>query len=195
LSTSTYVQIEPTKKTRYPVRGDHLVNPALVYIINLAASAALWCIMGEIEVVDSTLRATRWMLASGKASLLCCLAAFAAISLAGCSTTKPPTEKIAQADLDVRTAAEAKAADFAPAELQKAREKLARAKQAMSAQNYDEARRLAESAQVDAELAEAKADTAILRRAADQILRRGYAPPTEAERESREPLTENPGKE
>jgi len=151
--------------------------------------------MDEIEVVDPTLRATRWMLASGKASLLCCLAAFAAISLAGCSTTKPPTEKIAQADLDVRTAAEAKAADFAPAELQKAREKLARAKQAMSAQNYDEARRLAESAQVDAELAEAKADTAILRRAADQILRRGYAPPTEAERESREPLTENPGKE
>ncbi|MGE5057731.1 MAG: DUF4398 domain-containing protein, partial [Betaproteobacteria bacterium] len=119
--------------------------------------------MGAIELVNPTLRTTRWMLASSK---LCCLAAFTTIAFAACSTAKPPTEKIAQVDLDVRAATEARAADFAPVELQKAREKLARARQAMSAQNYDEARRLAESAQVDAELAEAKAETAILRRAA-----------------------------
>lgn len=148
--------------------------------------------MGAIELVNPTLRTTRWMLAPSK---LCCLAAFTTIAFAACSTAKPPTEKIAQVDLDVRAATEARAADFAPVELQKAREKLARARQAMSAQNYDEARRLAESAQVDAELAEAKAETAILRRAADQILRKGDAPPTEAERESRKPLTESPGKE
>jgi len=151
--------------------------------------------MGEIDLANPTLSTTPRMPAPIKQSLLCCLAAFTTITFAACSTTKPPTDKIAQADLNVRAATEARAADFAPAELQKAREKLARARQAMTAQNYDDARRLAESAQVDAELAEAKAETAILRRAADQILRRADAPPTEAERESRKPLTESPAKE
>lgn len=123
------------------------------------------------------------------------LVVVAAAVLAACSTTEPPTNRVALADLGVRAAAEARAAEFAPAELQSARDKLAKAKQAMSAQDYEEARRLAESAQIDAELAQAKAETAIMRRAADQISRKSEAPPTKAELESRQPLTESPAKE
>ena len=111
----------------------------------------------------------------------------------GCSNTcfwcgeKPPTNRVTQAELAIRAAVDAKAADFAPVELQSARDKLAQARRMMTAEKYTEARRLAESAQVEAELAEAKAESAVMRRAADQILRRD-TPPTEAERESRKPL-------
>jgi hypothetical protein len=62
----------------------------------------------------------------------------------------------------------------------------------MAADKYTEARRLAQSAQVDAELAEAKAETTVMRRAADQILRGADKPATEAERESRKPLAAQP---
>ena len=115
----------------------------------------------------------------------------------GCTNTcfwcgeKPPTNRVTQADLAIRAAVEAKATDFAPVELQSARDKLTQARRMMTAEKYTEARRLAESAQVDAELAEAKAETAVMRRAADQILRRD-TPPTEAERESRKPLASQP---
>ena len=74
-------------------------------------------------------------------------------------------------------------------------EKLAKAKQAMAAKRYDDARRLAQSAQVDAELAEAKAEAEIVRRAADDVHRRVDALQTEAERESRKPLTTAPKQE
>jgi uncharacterized protein DUF4398 len=107
-------------------------------------------------------------------------------------TERAPTNRVSQADVAIRAAVEAKAADFAPVELQSARDKLAQARRMMTAEKYTEARRFAESAQVDAELAEAKAETAVMRRAADQILRRGDAPPTEAERESRKPLASQP---
>jgi hypothetical protein len=80
-------------------------------------------------------------------------------------------------------------------DLKRATEKLERANQAMTAARYDEARRFAESAQVDAELAEAKAETAIVRRAADDLQRRVDAVQTDAERESRKPLTAKPEKE
>ena len=60
---------------------------------------------------------------------------------------------------------------------------------------YEEARRLAESAQVDAELAEAKAEAEIVRRAADQLWKKSEVPATKAERESREPLTPGAEKE
>ena len=116
-----------------------------------------------------------------------------AIFCAGCSAREPaPTNRITQADIAIRAAVEAKAADFAPTELQSARDKLAQARRLMDADKYTEARRLAQSAQVDAELAEAKAETTIMRRAADQILRGADRPATEAERESRKPLASQP---
>lgn len=53
--------------------------------------------------------------------------------------------------------------------MQTAREKLDRAKLAMSKEDYDTARNLAEEAQVDAQLAEAKARSGKARKAADEL--------------------------
>lgn len=103
----------------------------------------------------------------------------------GCTTTQPPNDILANAELRVRAASEAHADRLAPVDLRNARDKLARAEQALASEKYDQARRLAESAQVDAELAEAKAEAEVMRSAADQILRKGDAPPTKAELESR----------
>ena len=90
----------------------------------------------------------------------------------GCSSAKPPTGILSQAELDVRAASEARADELAPMDLQSAREKLEASKQAMAAKKYDDARRLAETAQVEAELAAAKAEAEITRRAADDLRRR-----------------------
>ena len=119
----------------------------------------------------------------------------AILTFNGCSTTKPPTDTLAKAELGVRAAREAGANELAPVDMKRATEKLERAKQAMAAERYDDARRLAESAQVEAELAEAKAEAEIVRRAADDLQRRVDALQTEAERDSRKPLTTRSEKE
>jgi membrane protein involved in colicin uptake len=112
-----------------------------------------------------------------------------------CSITKPPTDALAKAELGVRAADEARAAELAPADLKNAQDKLAQARRAMAGERYDDARRLAESAEVDAELAEAKAEAEVVRRAADRLQKTTDAAPTTAERESRKPLTDSPAKE
>ena len=111
------------------------------------------------------------------------------IIIAGCSTTQPPTNTLAQAELSVRAARDARADELAPMNLKIAGEKLEKAKQAMAAKRYDEARRLAESAQVDAELAEAKSEAATVRGIADDVQRKIDTRQSEAEQESRKPLT------
>jgi Domain of unknown function (DUF4398) len=95
-----------------------------------------------------------------------------ALATAACSMAKPPTETLARAELGLRAASEARAAEFAPTDLQSARGKIERSKQALAAQRYEDARRLAESAQVEAELAEAKAEAEIMRLAAEEIRKR-----------------------
>lgn len=122
------------------------------------------------------------------------LAAFIVFFM-GCSMTKPPTDILARAELSARSADEAKAEELAPVDYKNARDKLAKAKLAMAAERYDEARRLAESAQVDAELAEAKAEAEIVRLAADQLWKKSEIPPTKAEIESRKPITQGGEKE
>jgi predicted lipid-binding transport protein (Tim44 family) len=120
---------------------------------------------------------------------------FITVIFYGCSSTKPPTDTLAKAELSVRAAHEAGAEELAQTDLRKAREKLEQSQQAMAARNYDEARRFAEGAQVDAELAEAKADAAIVRRAADEVLRRVDALQGDTERNSRKSLTRGSDKE
>ena len=112
-----------------------------------------------------------------------------------CSMTKPPTDVLARVELGTRAADEARAAELAPVDLKNAQEELAQARRAMAAERYDDARRLAESAEVDAELAQAKAEAEVMRRAADQILKKADVPPTAAERESRKPLSDPAAKE
>jgi hypothetical protein len=82
--------------------------------------------------------------------------------LAACAGN-PPISAISDADTAVNQAMSAKASEYAPADLQRALDKVARAKQAMADENYDRARRLAEEARVDAQAAEAKARSASAR--------------------------------
>jgi hypothetical protein len=100
-----------------------------------------------------------------RAGLMLAAAALAAVS--GCAGN-PPIDTIAGADTAVNQAINAKASEYAPADLQRALDKVARAKQAMADENYDRARRLAEEARVDAQAAEAKAKSADARRTAQE---------------------------
>ena len=124
---------------------------------------------------------------SHMARLSLCVAAWL-IAVSGCSVIKkPPAETLANAESSMRSAREARADELAPGDWRSAREKLERAKRAMADRNYDQARRLAESAQVEAELAEAKAEAAVVSRAVEVSRPKGDSPPTDAERESRKP--------
>lgn len=78
----------------------------------------------------------------------------------GCSAVRPPEAAIGQAQLAVRQAAESKAPVYAPSELRIAQEKASGAQQAMEDEEYAHARRLAEQAIVDAQLAQARAGAA-----------------------------------
>ncbi len=109
--------------------------------------------------------------ALARAATAACLFLMVAFLAGGCATAKPPTDILARAEVQLRTAAEARADELAPMDLQRAREKLESSKKAMAAGRYDEARRLAETAEVEAELAEAKADAEITYQAADRLRR------------------------
>lgn len=93
----------------------------------------------------------------------------ASILMSGCASTPPPTEQVAVSTAAVARAAKEGGGELAPMELQMAREKLEQAKAAMTAQEYDRARILAEEAQVDAQLAEAKAHSGKARKAAEEL--------------------------
>lgn len=85
--------------------------------------------------------------------------------MAGCAGT-PPTEQIAVTKAAVAHANNAGTTQFAPVELQSAKDKLARAEQAMVKEDYALAKQLAEESQADARLAEAKSETAQAQKAA-----------------------------
>ena len=88
----------------------------------------------------------------------------AAVALAGCASTPPPTSQLAVAPQAVNSAATARRAEFAPLELRTAREKLLQAEQANLEEEYDRARHLAEQAEWDARVAERKAQAEKARR-------------------------------
>jgi hypothetical protein len=98
--------------------------------------------------LDKTIPGKRWV---------CALLSFGlAAGLAGCSGN-PPIDTVSSADTAVNQAMTVNAPQYAPMELQRALDKLARAKQAMEDRDYGDARHLAEEARVDAQVAEAKA--------------------------------------
>lgn len=96
--------------------------------------------------------------------------AVATLFISGCASTPPaPT-----ADLAVSTAAVARAdsaggAQFSSMEMRTARDKLDRANLALAAKDHGRARMLAHEAQVDAQLAQAKAESTKARKAADEL--------------------------
>ncbi|MGZ3240786.1 MAG: DUF4398 domain-containing protein, partial [Burkholderiaceae bacterium] len=86
--------------------------------------------------------------------LLMILCGSSAMLLAGCSSMKTPaTADVAVTKAAVDNASTAGATEYAPAEMQSAREKLALANQAMTAKHYKEAGEWATQAQADAKLA------------------------------------------
>ena len=91
------------------------------------------------------------------------------IGAAGCASAPPPRAELAQAQRAVDQAVTENSGEFAALELEKAREKLTAAQTEMDAERYPEARRLAEEALADAELARAKADASRTVRNADEL--------------------------
>jgi hypothetical protein len=84
----------------------------------------------------------------------------AILVVSGCSAKQPPVAAMSRAEMAVHQAEESPVPNEAPAELRVAREKLLAAQKAMDDDDYEEARRLAEQATVDAQLAQAKASSA-----------------------------------
>jgi len=89
--------------------------------------------------------------------------------LLGCAGGTPPMDAISTAETAVNEATDAKAAEYAPLELRLATEKLQRARMALEQEDYEQARRLAEAARVDARLAEAKARSESTRQQAQEV--------------------------
>lgn len=95
------------------------------------------------------------------------LVASTSVFLTACAASPPaPTEQIAVSKAAVAQASSAGASELAPTELQTAREKLDRAAVAMGSKDYEQARILAEQAQVDAQLAVTKARSVKAQKAA-----------------------------
>lgn len=98
---------------------------------------------------------------------LSAMVAGASIFLAGCATSIPaPTAQLAVSKEAVARAANAGGVELAPLEMRTARDKLDRANVAMTAKDYELARSLAEEAQLDARLAETRARSATVQKAA-----------------------------
>lgn len=77
-----------------------------------------------------------------------------ALGLAACATTKPPSASLTNgAQRAIQVADEAGAQEHAPLELRFAREKIRAAQQANAIEDFAQAQRLLEQAEVDAELA------------------------------------------
>jgi PBP1b-binding outer membrane lipoprotein LpoB len=93
------------------------------------------------------------------------------LALSSCAG-KPPAatvSQVSQAELAVQQASKSKAPDYASLELYTAREQFASAQEAMHKKDYTQARRLAERALVNAQLAETKAEAEQARRAAAEL--------------------------
>jgi hypothetical protein len=89
---------------------------------------------------------------------------------AGCSSLKTPaTADVAVSKAAVADAVGAGGAEFAPIQMKSARDKLDLAKQAMVAKDYKRAIELANEAQADAKLAQAKANSAKAQQAAQAL--------------------------
>lgn len=121
--------------------------------------------------------------------------ALAAVALAalgaGCASVPAPTTELALSAAAISHAAGAGAALLAPQQLQLARDKQARAQVAMADERFVDARRLATQAAVDAQLAEARTETARSANAAAELNKAGRV--LEEEMARRPPATPKTG--
>jgi hypothetical protein len=91
-----------------------------------------------------------------------------AMFMGGCAGT-PPTEQMAIAKDAVNTAVSVGGNEFAPVQLRSAMDKMDAAEKAMAEEEYEQARQLAEQAQVDAQLAATAARAAKAQKAAHEL--------------------------
>jgi uncharacterized lipoprotein len=98
-------------------------------------------------------------------------AGFACVLLAACSSTPEPKAEVAAGQAALEAAQTSGAREYAGAELEAARNKLNLAQQASAQGDNDLARRLAEAAEADARLAQARASSVRARNAATQVER------------------------
>lgn len=96
------------------------------------------------------------------------IAVVALVALAACATAQPPLPQLAAARSAV-SQAQSLASRYAPAELQGAQAKLARAEAAYRGNEWTDARRLAEQAEADAGFALAVAENERSRRASAEL--------------------------
>jgi len=102
--------------------------------------------------------------------LKACLVMLFTLVLAGCADkVLPPTQQITLATQSITQAESSGAFEFAPVELKSAREKLSQAKIAMDKEENLKAKRLAEEAMIDANLAEAKARSAKSQKVVEEL--------------------------
>ena len=102
-------------------------------------------------------------------AMVAVVVALALVTLSGCASTGDmPREQLAESRAAVDRATGPAGAD-APVEVSQARDKLERANAAVARKDYDDARRLAEQAEVDANLAEAKSHSVRANRALVEV--------------------------
>jgi hypothetical protein len=89
-------------------------------------------------------------------ALLLTLALGGSLALTGCAGN-PPTEQLASANAVMKSAEAAGGAEYAPADLKNAKDKMAQAQLLIQDQQYENARRLIEQAEADARVAERRA--------------------------------------
>lgn len=103
-------------------------------------------------------------------TILATLMAASLILISGCSSMKTPaTADVAVSKAAVESAESAGATEFAPIEMDTAREKLRLANSAMVSKDYELASKLSNEAQVNAKLAQSKAQSAKSQAAANAI--------------------------
>ncbi|MDP1934821.1 MAG: DUF4398 domain-containing protein [Nitrosomonas sp.] len=120
-----------------------------------------------------THRLTRMKVIGVHGSLLQRITAVAILfSLVACATVpQPPNQELAAAETAINSADQARAVDYASAELQEARTKLAAARAAVQQEKMILAQQLAEQSRVDAELALAKAEAIKAKEINDEMMK------------------------
>jgi len=97
------------------------------------------------------------------------MAVLAGSLLFACSSTKPPTQKLAQTQAAIKQAEQVGAQDYAPLAIRSARQKLDKAQDLVKQKKYEKAKRFADESAVDAELAESKALSEKAQKAVDEL--------------------------
>jgi hypothetical protein len=117
------------------------------------------------------------------------LSVTALLAVSGCATQGPqPTEQLTRARTVVEQADKSGAAQrYAAADLQRAHDELNDADKANGAKRYDEARRYAEAAEVDADVATARANASEAQRAATELRRSIDSLQSESQRKEQNP--------